>query len=245
MREIATRVTQLTDVVDQRALSHVHALRDPAQEIEFHSPHPSVEKVVAVAAACARLADAHRDTVMAARTMLQQAVPTTFGLKGAGWLVGVVEARRRLAAVELAAQLGGAAGTLGVLGEKGLEVLRLFAEELDLAEPVLPWHANRARLVERFRTEDEAVALANDTTYGLAGAVWTVDAGRAQRVAGRLRHGTIWINDYNVYMPQAEWGGFRQSGQGRELGPTGLDEYREAKHVWENTAPGVSGWFEG
>jgi betaine-aldehyde dehydrogenase len=46
-------------------------------------------------------------------------------------------------------------------------------------------------------------------------------------------------------MPQAEWGGFRQSGQGRELGPTGLDEYREAKHVYENTAPGRSGWFEG
>ena len=87
--------------------------------------------------------------------------------------------------------------------------------------------------------------LANDTTYGLAGAVWTNDASRAQRVAGRLRHGTVWINDYNVYMPQAEWGGFKQSGLGRELGPTGLDEYREAKHVYQNTAPGPSGWFDG
>ena len=99
--------------------------------------------------------------------------------------------------------------------------------------------------VERFTTEDEAVRLANDTTYGLAGAVWTNDASRAQRVAGRLRHGTVWINDYNVYMPQAEWGGFKQSGLGRELGPTGLDEYREAKHVYQNTAPGPSGWFSG
>ena len=61
----------------------------------------------------------------------------------------------------------------------------------------------------------------------------------------RLRHGTVWINDYNVYMPQAEWGGFKQSGLGRELGPTGLDEYREAKHVYQNTAPGPSGWFGG
>jgi betaine-aldehyde dehydrogenase len=99
--------------------------------------------------------------------------------------------------------------------------------------------------VERFKTEDEAIRLANDTTYGLAGAVWTADAGRAQRVAGRLRHGTVWINDYNTYMPQAEWGGFKQSGIGRELGPTGLDEYREAKHVYENIAPAPSGWFEG
>ena len=99
--------------------------------------------------------------------------------------------------------------------------------------------------IERFSTEDEAVALGNDTTYGLAGAVWTSDAGRAQRVAARLRHGTVWINDYNTYLPQAEWGGFKQSGIGRELGPSGLDEYREAKHVWQNTSPGPTGWFGG
>ncbi len=99
--------------------------------------------------------------------------------------------------------------------------------------------------IQRFSTEDEAVAMANDTTYGLAGAVWTADASRAQRVANRLRHGTVWINDYNTYLPQAEWGGFKQSGIGRELGPSGLDEYREAKHIWQNTAPGPSGWFGG
>ena len=69
------------------------------------------------------------------------------------------------------------------------------------------------------------------------------DAGRAQRVAGRLRHGTIWINDYHPYVPQAEWGGFKQSGNGRELGPTGLDEYREIKHIWHNIDPRPQGWF--
>ncbi|MFB0833598.1 aldehyde dehydrogenase family protein [Arthrobacter halodurans] len=97
--------------------------------------------------------------------------------------------------------------------------------------------------VETFGDEDEAVATANDTHYGLAGAVWTQDAGRAQRVAGRLRHGTIWINDFHPYLPQAEWGGFGQSGVGRELGPSGLAEYQEAKHIYQNTAPQVTGWF--
>ncbi|MGW5635793.1 aldehyde dehydrogenase family protein [Streptomyces sp. NPDC003832] len=99
--------------------------------------------------------------------------------------------------------------------------------------------------VETFRTEDEAVALANDTEYGLAGAVWTADAGRARRVAGRLRHGTVWINDFHPYLPQAEWGGFGRSGTGRELGPAGLAEYRETKHVYQNLAPKPVRWFAG
>ncbi|MFI9272223.1 aldehyde dehydrogenase family protein [Kitasatospora sp. NPDC052896] len=99
--------------------------------------------------------------------------------------------------------------------------------------------------VETFRTEDEAVALANDTEYGLAGAVWTGDPSRAQRVAGWLRHGTVWINDYHPYLPQAEWGGFGKSGIGRELGPSGLREYRETKHVYQNLAPRPVRWFAG
>ncbi|MFS7873913.1 aldehyde dehydrogenase family protein [Streptomyces asiaticus] len=97
--------------------------------------------------------------------------------------------------------------------------------------------------VERFAGEDEAVRLANDTVYGLAGAVWSGDEGRAQRVASRLRLGTVWINDYHPCLPQAEWGGFKQSGTGRELGPSGLAEYREAKHIWRNARPRPQGWF--
>ena len=97
--------------------------------------------------------------------------------------------------------------------------------------------------VETFTTEDEAVELGNDTDYGLAGAVWSADRALARRVARRLRHGTVWINDFGPYLPQAEWGGFKRSGIGRELGPTGLAEYQEAKHIYENTAPRAENWF--
>ena len=99
--------------------------------------------------------------------------------------------------------------------------------------------------VELFDEEDEAVALANDTPYGLAGAVWTQDAGRGERVAARLRLGTVWINDYHPYVPQAEWGGFKQSGTGRELGPSGLREYQETKHIWRTVTPAAQHWFAG
>ncbi|MBT2507836.1 aldehyde dehydrogenase family protein [Streptomyces sp. ISL-98] len=98
--------------------------------------------------------------------------------------------------------------------------------------------------VEMFRDEEEAVALANDTVYGLTGAVWSGDVARAQRVASRVRAGTVWINDFHPYVPQAEWGGMKQSGFGRELGPAGLAEYQEAKHIWRNLSPRPQRWFE-
>jgi betaine-aldehyde dehydrogenase len=97
--------------------------------------------------------------------------------------------------------------------------------------------------VETFETEEEAIKLGNDTIFGLAGAVWTNDSEKAQRVARGLRHGTIWINDYHPYVAQAEWGGYKQSGNGRELGEAGLAEYLEHKHIWQNLAPAASEWF--
>jgi 3-carboxy-cis,cis-muconate cycloisomerase len=99
----------------------------------------------------ARLAQQHTATVMAGRTLLQQAVPVTFGLVAAGWLMAIDEARhelRRIRATRLAVQFGGAAGTLASLGDAGPAVAALLAEELGLAEPVLPWHTDRLRIVQ-------------------------------------------------------------------------------------------------
>ena len=118
------------------------------------------------AAAAATLAERHRATVMAARTLLQQALPTTFGLKAAGWLIAIVEARAellRVAQTRLAVQFGGAAGTMAALSGRGLDVMRELSVELTLAEPTLPWHTARARLVE--------VAAALGVAAGVAGKV--------------------------------------------------------------------------
>jgi len=102
------------------------------------------------AGAVAGLADAHRASIMIGRTLLQQAVPVTFGLVAAGWLTSVDEARAGLDAVgpRLAVQFGGAAGTLASLGEAGQRVAALLAEELGLAVPVLPWHTDRLRIID-------------------------------------------------------------------------------------------------
>ncbi len=104
-----------------------------------------VSDLSAAASAAEDLAERHRDTVLAGRTLLQQAVPTTFGLKAAGWLLGLDGSRERLQRVRdaLPAQLGGAVGTLSVAGPDGSAFLAAFAAELGLATPVLPWHTVR------------------------------------------------------------------------------------------------------
>ncbi len=109
------------------------------------------DDLAAAATAAVRLAAAHRDTIMIGRTLLQQAVPVTFGLVAAGWLTGVDEAAAaldRVAASRLAVQFGGAAGTLSALGDRGPEVAALLAAELGLHAPTLPWHTDRLRITE-------------------------------------------------------------------------------------------------
>jgi 3-carboxy-cis,cis-muconate cycloisomerase len=112
---------------------------------------PVLAHLEGAAEAAAGLAETHQATVMAGRTLGQQALPITFGLKAAGWLVALDEAAAGLERVRrdrLAAQLGGAAGTLAALGPHGVQVAREYAAELGLAEPVLAWHTNRTRLGE-------------------------------------------------------------------------------------------------
>ncbi len=103
-------------------------------------------RLAALAGALAEQAEAHRGTVMAGRTRSQQASPTTFGLKIAGWLAPLVRHRARLAELRprlLVVQLGGAAGTLAALGDDGVAVMEALAGELDLGCPPMPWHGQR------------------------------------------------------------------------------------------------------
>jgi len=90
-----------------------------------------------------------------------------------------------------------------------------------------------------FTDEDEAIKLANDTPYGLAGAVWTKDVHRAHRVAARIKAGSVWVNAYRVVAPSVPFGGFKHSGLGRENGIHAIDEYLEEKAIWVELTGGT------
>jgi betaine-aldehyde dehydrogenase len=99
-------------------------------------------------------------------------------------------------------------------------------------------------VIQTFKDEEEAINLANDSIYGLAGAVFTSDGARAQRVIRKLRAGITWINTYHPTFNEAPWGGYKQSGIGRELGTFGLEAYLEVKQVNINLNVQPSGWFD-
>jgi len=133
----------------------------------------------------------------------------------------------------------------GELGERGNFIeptifthttpqMRIVREEI--FGPVL--------VVQTFADEAEAIALANDSPYGLAGAVFTTDAARAHRVVRKLRAGITWINAYHPTYNEAPWGGYKQSGIGRELGTYGFEAYTEVKQINVNLAVEPSGWFK-
>jgi 3-carboxy-cis,cis-muconate cycloisomerase len=152
----APLVKALTAQVGGEAAGHVHrgatsqdVVDTAAMLVSKRALAPLLRDLLASADVCAKLADAHRHTIIAGRTLLQQAAPLPFGVKAAGWLVSLGEAYGHLVYVRddrLAVQLGGAVGTLAALGDHGLEVVAEVARELDLREPTLPWHSARGRV---------------------------------------------------------------------------------------------------
>src|SRR5699024_7183553 len=98
--------------------------------------------------------------------------------------------------------------------------------------------------IQAFTDEKEAIQLANDTIYGLAGAVCSNDHQKALRVVRKIRAGIMAINNYHLTNIQAPWGGYKQSGTGRSLGTYGLDEYQETKQINILKNPSLTGWFE-
>ncbi|WP_257351763.1 aldehyde dehydrogenase family protein [Pseudalkalibacillus decolorationis] len=98
-------------------------------------------------------------------------------------------------------------------------------------------------VIQKFKDEKEAIHLSNDTDYGLAGAVFTVDGAKALRVIKKLRAGITWINTYHPTYNEAPWGGYKQSGIGRGLGTYGLDEFQEIKQININLQVEPIGWF--
>lgn len=149
----APLVRALTAAVDGPARAYVHYgatsqdVMDSACSLVSRQAVALIDEQLADASRyAARLVVAHRDTPMVARTLGQQALPTTFGLRAAGWLDALMDAREQLGAVPLAAQLGGAAGTMAALGQDGPRVLGLLATGLHLDEPLVPWHTARGRV---------------------------------------------------------------------------------------------------
>jgi betaine-aldehyde dehydrogenase len=98
-------------------------------------------------------------------------------------------------------------------------------------------------VIQKFKDEQEAIELANNTVYGLAGAVFTVDGAKALRVIKKIRAGITWINTYHPTYNEAPWGGYKQSGIGRSLGTYGLDEFQEIKQININLQVKPIGWF--
>jgi 3-carboxy-cis,cis-muconate cycloisomerase len=199
--------------------------------------------LAAAAEAAAGLAEAHRGTLMIGRTLLQQAVPVPFGLVAAGWLAGLDSAVEWLAFVRdtrLAVQYGGAVGTLASLGTDGARVRALLAEELGLADPPLPWHTERLRVIDVAAVAARACAalskIARDVTLLAQTEVGEVSEGsESSGPAGAPRRGgsSAMPNKSNPVAAVAILGCAKQApGLLATLAASAEQEYQRAAGAW-------------
>jgi 3-carboxy-cis,cis-muconate cycloisomerase len=185
-RELARRVPQTAVSAVHRGATSQDIVDTAAMLLARRAIDVILADLARAADAAAGLAREHRSTIMIGRTLLQQAVPVTFGLTAAGWMTAVDEAREGLASVSsgrLAVQFGGAAGTLASLGDRGRQVAALLAGELGLALPVLPWHTDRLRIIDLgaalARTAAALGKIARDVTLLAQSEVGEVSEGAA------------------------------------------------------------------
>ena len=187
-RELARRVPPAAVSAVHRGATSQDIVDTAAMLLARRAINVILTDLTRAADAAAGLAEEHRSTIMIGRTLLQQAVPVTFGLVAAGWLTSLDEARAGLATVSsgrLAVQFGGAAGTLAALGDQGGRVAALLAEELGLALPLLPWHTDRLRIIDLgaalARTTAALGKIARDVTLLAQSEVGEVSEGPASQ----------------------------------------------------------------
>src|SRR5580658_2832679 len=193
-RELARRVPQAAVSAVHRGATSQDIVDTAAMLLARRAIDVILPDLARAADAAAGLAREYRTTIMIGRTLLQQAVPVTFGLTAAGWMTALDEASEGLAVISsgrLAVQFGGAAGTLASLGDRGREVAALLAGELGLALPVLPWHTDRLRIIDLgaalARTTAALGKIARDVTLLAQSEVGEVSEGAAAPSGRRVQ----------------------------------------------------------
>lgn len=184
LAQLRSRLSDDAGAVLHRGATSQDVVDTAAMLVAKRALVPLLADLDAAGDAAAALADRHRGDLAAGRTLLQQALPITFGLRAANWLGGLDDAAARLAAVRderLALQFGGAVGTLASLGADGPAVAAALARRLDLPAPTTPWQANRARVVE--------LAAALGQAAGAAGKVGTDVVLLSQTEVGEVAEG--------------------------------------------------------